>query len=113
MWPNPFGHIYQIRLVTFTEEILNRKLYFLCSDTTDFSSENDEVSIKNWFKTCLPQQFFASKDFCMEERLCSIFKTPNAITLFKTLESPYQILQDSWKENVFKQLVQFSNTVQY
>ena len=42
-----FSKCDQIRLVTFTEEILNRKLYFLCCDTTDFSSENDEVSIKN------------------------------------------------------------------
>ena len=38
----------------------------------------------------LLQQLFANNDFCMETRLCNIFKTANAMTLTKIiLESPY------------------------
>ena len=50
----------------------------------------------------------------METRLCSIFKTKNAITLAKTvLESPSKLLQDLWKGVTFKRLVQFSKAVQF
>ena len=59
MWPNPQE---TADLVTFTEEILNGKLHFLCRDTKDFCFENDEVGIK-------------------------------------------KVLQDSWKETFFKQLL--------
>ena len=59
MWPNPQE---TADLVTFTEEILNGKLHFLCRDTKDFYFENDEVGIK-------------------------------------------KVLQDSWKETFFKQLL--------
>ena len=39
MWPNPQ---FRADLVIFTEEILNEKLYFLCSD--DFS-ENSNIFV--------------------------------------------------------------------
>ena len=39
----------------------------------------------------LLQQLFANNDFCMETRLCNIFKTANAMTLTKTIfESTYE-----------------------
>ena len=42
----------------------------------------------------LLQELFANNDFCMETRLCNIFKAANAITLTKTiLENPYEGLQ--------------------
>ena len=38
MWPNPQ---FPANLVTFTEEILNEKLHFLCSDQNCFQGFND------------------------------------------------------------------------
>ena len=50
----------------------------------------------------LLQQLFANNDFCMETRLCNIFKTANAMTLTKTiLESPYEQLQGLCKGAIF------------
>ena len=43
----------------------------------------------------------------METSLSNIFKTVNALKLTKTiLESPYNVLQGSWKEVILKQPVQ-------
>ena len=49
-----------------------------------------------WLFSCfdLLQELFANNDFCMETRLCNIFKTANSMTLTKTiLERPYEELQ--------------------
>ena len=46
--------------------------------------------------------------------LYNIFKTANALTLARSsLESPYKVLQCSWKGIIFKQPVQFSKAVQF
>ena len=40
MWPNPQE---SAALVTFTEEILNGELHFLCSDISDTSQERSDL----------------------------------------------------------------------
>ena len=52
--------------------------------------------------------------FCVETRLCNIIKAANSITLVNTiLESTYKVLQNLWKETIFKRTLQISNTVQF
>ena len=43
MWPNPQS---PADLVTFTEEILNGKLQFLCSDSRPVSYTKNETAVK-------------------------------------------------------------------
>ena len=50
----------------------------------------------------------------METKLSSIFKTARAIMLAKTfLESPFNVLQGSWKWVIFKQSVEFLEAGQF
>ena len=64
MWPNP-----QIPadLVTFTEEILNEKLHFLCSEYTPINSNLKRLEEIVWFNQrfsnrVLTEEIFTFKD---------------------------------------------------
>ena len=50
MWPNPQ---FPSDLVTFTEEILNGKLHFLCSDPSRPDSGRREKSFMKYLKAFL------------------------------------------------------------
>ena len=65
-------------------------------------------------KFCLRQQLFAFKEFCMEKRLSSIFKTKNATKLTNTiLKSSYRVLQVTYKWKTLKQPVYFLRAVEF
>ena len=54
MWPNPQE---TADLVTFTEEILNKKLHFLCSDCLEYADTVSLNSILNLKKYLMGEVF--------------------------------------------------------
>ena len=66
------------------------------------------------FEICLPQQLYAFKEFCMETRLPSIFKTTNATNLTKVIQqNSYRVLQVTSKWKTLKQPVYFLKAVEF
>ena len=60
------------------------------------------------FEISLISAVIAFKKFCMEKRLCNVFKTTNVTKLTKmNLKSSYRVLQVTSKWKTLKQLVYF------
>ena len=71
-------------------------------------------SLEQLSKCYLRQQLFAFKEFCMETRLSNIFKTTKVTNLAKVFqESPYRILQVTFKYKTLKQSVYFLKAVEF
>ena len=69
MWPNPQE---TADLGTFTEEILNGKLHFFCSDGAVLgilTNSSDLMSISGFFKEALKFSDFKTSSFCVHHHL--------------------------------------------
>ena len=81
MWRNPQ---FPVNLVTFTEEILNRKLHFLCSDLS--------VSPPIWKVHILAHMMFILKKISF-----FLLKSLLQVTLCRLFFAKVTILNSSWK----------------
>ena len=73
-----------------------------------------KIKVGQLWKFCLRQQLFVFKEFCMETRLSNIFKSTNVTNLAKVIqESPYRVLQVTFRQKTLKESVYFLKIVEF